>query len=901
VSSPAHRLIAGWRALAGTGGAAAAALGVLVLACVFLAVSGPRQSLGLRTRALQQALATTGPQGRSVVASVDYTAFDAGLGRPASAPLLDAARRELTANLTREGLPLTRGAADWSGLTSGFMPVSAGLAPHLSGSGNPAQLEVLYRGPLGRYARLAAGRLPVSAQPAGHGAVFQIAVTSATAARLELRPGARIGTGAGITLVVTGIIQPLGVHSPFWSIDPVAAAPGFTQRNANGPPTLYGAGFISPAELPLLEGSIDPAAMSLSWDFPLALGSLTADQAPALQAGLAAADAVGGVLGGSSSAVYNQRSVTLVTGLRGLLARFVQQDGSVGQVLSLLSVSLAVIGAAVVLLGAAILAERRHAEFAVMQARGASRWQLALFALRPGAVVTVLAAAAGAALAVALSPGSAAPLGWWLAGLTVAAALAGLPLITIRAHRAARLPSGPARPAARRAARRLIAEAVLAAAAVGGLIALRQPGPPAAGGSGAYVSLAPVLVAIPAVILVMRCYPVALRGLVRLSRIRPGATALVGFARAAQGISGALLPVFALILALAVVGLGTMIHGAVLRGEVAASWQRTGADAVIDASASSRPLTPEVQRQLASVAGVQRTAAVIVTSGSVHGTAVTVAAVRPAQYRRLIAATPGGAFPAERLGGPAAGAGRPVPVLAAQGAAAVVRRGSTPLTIGTRRVIVKVAGTVARVPGVPAGPQVVLPLQALGASPPPPTLMLIVGPRLDEGQLKVLIRRALPGATVAFRSTVLAALTTAPLPRSAYLAIAAGSAAAALLSLLVVLMTSMLGARSREVTLARMRVMGLGPGQARGLAVAEALPPVLAAVAGGIAVSFGLAPLVGPSIGLSAFTGSTASVPIRPELPLLAAAAAGLVIVALASLAAETLIAGRGRALRARE
>jgi putative ABC transport system permease protein len=90
--------------------------------------------------------------------------------------------------------------------------------------------------------------------------------------------------------------------------------------------------------------------------------------------------------------------------------------------------------------------------------------------------------------------------------------------------------------------------------------------------------------------------------------------------------------------------------------------------------------------------------------------------------------------------------------------------------------------------------------------------------------------------------------------------------------------------------------MGLGPGQARGLAVAEALPQVLAAVAGGIAVAWALAPLLGPSINLSAFTGSTASVPIRPELPLLAAAAAGLVIVALASLTAETLIARPGRA-----
>jgi putative ABC transport system permease protein len=897
----ARRVAAGWQVLAGTGGATAAGLGVLVLVCVFLAVSAPRQSLGLRTRALHQALAAAGPARGSVAASIDYTAFSAGLHGAVDAHALAVARDEIAANLTRVRLPLTRGGAGWSGLSSGSMPVT-GAARQLYGGGVSPQLEVLFRGQLGRYARLAAGRLPASAQPAGNGAVFQIAVTSATAARFGLRPGSRIGTGGGLTLLVTGILRPVAAHSPFWSADPVAAVPGLTQNDPNLPPVWYGSGFISAAELPLLQRLVDPAVMSLSWDFPLALGSVTADQARPLAAELSQASAVAGVLRGQATTLREETPVTLSSGIRGILASFIQQDDAVGQVLGLLSVSLTVIGAAAVLLGAAILAERRRAEFAVMQARGASRWQLARYALRPGAAVTVLAAAAGSALAVALSPGYGTPLSWWLAGLTVAAALGGLPLITVRAHRVARLPSGPARPkAGLRAARRLVAELAVIAATVGGLFVLRQQGPPGAGGGSAYVSLAPVLVALLAVILVMRGYPVALRALVRLSRIRPGATALVGFARAAQGVQGAALPVFALVLALAVVALGTMIHGAVLRGEVAASWLRTGADAVIDATPSFRTLTPAVQHAITAVPGVQRTAAVIVTSGSAHGTALTVAAVRPAQYQRLIAAAPGAVFPAATLAGPGAGTSRAVPALASRAAAALLDRGGHTLVIGSRRITVRVAGTAAGFPELSAGAVVVLPRQALGPSPPPPGLMLAVGPHLDERRLRALVHRALPDATVTFRSAALASLTAAPLPRSAYLAIAAGSVAAAILSILVVLMTAMLGARSREVTLARLRVMGLGPGQARGLAVAEALPSVLAAVAGGIAVAWALAPLLGPSINLSAFTGSTASVPIRPELLLLAAAAGGLVIVALASLTAEPLIAGRGRALGARE
>jgi putative ABC transport system permease protein len=684
----------------------------------------------------------------------------------------------------------------------------------------------------------------------------------------------------------------VGLPTAFWAADPVASAPRLTAQSANLPPYWTGAGFISPAALPRLRDSLDPAAITLSFDFPLSVGSVTADQARALSGELSQADAQAGLVGGRRGSLLGSLAVTMSSGSSGILARFLSADAAASQVLGLLSVSLTVIGAAVVLLGARILAERRSAEFAVMQARGASRWQLARYALQPGAVVTLLGAAAGSALAVALTPGDAAPLGWWLAGLIVAAALAGLPLMTVRSHRPARRPAGPGQPAAlRRAPRRLLAELALIAAAVGGLIALRQPGPAGAGARSAFVSL------------VLRCYPVALRGLVRLSRTRPGASALVGFARAAQGRRDAALPVFALVLALAVVALGTMIHGAVLRGQVAASWQRTGADAVVDASASSRPLTPAVERAIAAVPGVQRTAAVIVTSGSARSTELTVAAVQPAQYRALLAAIPAGAvpaFPAAKLTGAdgPAGAGRVVPVLATPAAAARLGRGERTLDIGIRPMTVRVAGLIASVPGIPAGPLVVLPRQALGASPPPPSLLLAVGAHLDNRRLAAVTRRALPGATVAFRSAGLAALTSAALPRSAYRAIAAGSAAAAVLSLLVVLMTALLGARSREVTLARLRVMGLGPGQARWLAVTEALPPVLAAVAGGIAGALALAPLVGPSIDLSAFTGSAASVPIRPELALLAAAAAGLVVVALASLTAETLIAGRRRGQR---
>lgn len=904
MTAPAHRPRAAWRLLTGTGGAASAGFGLLVLACVFLAIAAPRQSLNLRTHALQRALTGASPLATSVAGTAEYTDISAGLSGPVDAHSVAAARTGLAANLTREGLPLAPPVTDWSWLSSAFFKVTGGPAA-LYGGGLPPQMKLLYCENLGRFVSLVAGRLPSGAQETSDGgAVFQIAVTSATAARFGLRPGTRIGTepGTGLVLLVTGIVRPVAAGLDIWATDPAAAVPVQVPPDGN----FYsweGAAFVGAAAVPLLPLRLDPAAMTLFWEFPLDLGSVTANNAQALAADLTQAASQGGLLG--SSAGFGRglpEPVTLSSGVTGILASFFQQDEAADPVLSLLSVSLAVTAAVVIVLGARLLAERRRGEFALRRARGASRRQVAWLAWWAGLAVTVPAAAAGAALAVGLTPGYAAPLAWWLAGLTVVTALASGPLIAFRLHRAASLPdaAGSERPVPGLAAgRRLAAEAALVAASVGGLIVLRRHGLPAAGGGNVYPSLAPVLVAIPAAIAVLRCYPAMMRGLLRLAGIRPGATAFVGFARAARAPLSAGLPAFALVLALALVAFGTMVRSAVIRGEVAASWQVTGADAVIDASPSPQPLTPAVQRAISAVPGVQRTATVLVTAGSAHGTALTVVAVQPAQYAALIADTPGGTFPVSKLTGPGAGTPGtrgPVPALASPGAP--LGRGRATLDIGIRGLAIQVTGTASAVPGVRGSAFVVLPWSALGTSPPLPTLMLAVGPHLGGSRLEAVVHRDLPGAVVTLRAAELASLTTAPLPHSAYVAITAGSVAAAVLAMLILLIALLLSAYPRELTLARLRVMGLGARQARWLVAAEVLPQVVAAAVGGVACAAALAPLIGPSIDLSDFTGTGAGVPIRPESGPLAAALAGLVVLALLAVAAQTLFAGRRGAAR---
>jgi putative ABC transport system permease protein len=891
-------------AICGTAAAASVGLALLVFAAVLISMAIPRASLGQRTQALRRSLATLPTTSTAVLGNLSYETFAAySAGRPVTAGQLAATRTELAAGLARQGLPVVTAPA-WVGLASGFAQVT-GFAPQAMSS-FPPQMEILYRDRLDRSSRLISGHLPQQGQISHGQVILQIAATPATAARFGLRPGSRLGFPPDITLEVTGIVTPADPGSAFWGVDSVAAAPVLNVSELPGGPTYWlGACFIGPGEVPLLQAAVPTGRMQVWWAVPQSTTSLTADQVTALQARLNGVLTVGGIVQVNGQSVQ----VTLSSGLAGALSAFSGQDQAIGAVLSLLFVSLAVIGIVAVLLGAGLVATRRSAEFAVLRARGASLRQVAGRALAAAAVLALPAAAVGAVLAIVVTPGGGTAVAWWLAGCALAAALAGLPLFAAGQQRGTgggrggrgRSP-GAHHAVSRRtaAARRLVAEAGLAAAAVGGIIVLRRQGL-SPGSVDVYPSAAPVLVAILAAIIVVHGYPVVLRLLLRLARARPGVSAFVGLARATRTSRSAIVPVFALVLALAVVAFGTMIDDAVYRANVSQSWREVGADALVDAATSSRPLSPAAQREIAAVPGAARTATVLVTTGSLDsGARVTVAVLDPSGYAALVARTPGPAFPAAALarrpahpGAPAAGL---VPALASASAAGALSRRGTGLAVGGLTLRLRLAGPAPRLPGVGSGAFLVVPAWALGGPQPPPSVMLVVGPHLDVGRLAATVRRALPGASVTFRGAVLAALGGATLPAAAHTAIAEGAVAAAVFSALILLIWLLMSARSRDMTLARLATMGLRPGQARWLVVLETLPLVLAAAVGGVASAYALAPLIAPSISLSALSGSGASAAaagIRTEPLVLAACAAGLIVLSAAALAAQFLVVRR--------
>jgi len=899
--TPWPRLRAAWVTLTGTGAAASVAFGLLVFASVLASLAIPRESVGLRNAALQRTLAASPPGDRSVIGTLSEPAMSDGTGTQVLATDIAAVGAAVRARLAADGVPVAGDPPAWAGLTTGLVGVT-GVA-QTAGYAQP-QLALTYRTGLARYSHVVAGRLPAggSQAQADRPAVVQAAVTSATAARFGLRVGSRLNAGP-VQLVVTAIIQPVNPASDFWRQEPETARPALQPAASPQRPNWNAAAFIGPGALPLIESAFGTGEMLVTWVYTAALSQLTAGQAGGAEASVAdlVSSGVTTVIpGGTGTPV----TVAVDSQVPSTLSLFLTAEDAAAPVLELLYVSLAVLGAVVVLLGARLVAQRRAAEFTLMRARGAALHQLGWLAFRAAAVIAAVAGAAAAALAIGLTPGDDDAVGWWLAGVTVAVTLAGPVLISVVPQRVAAPAAGRTRRrAAGRtpAARRIVIEAALVAAAIGGLVVLRNEGLTSAS-SGLYQSAAPVLIAIPVAVVMLRCYPPLVRLLARLSGLSRGVVAFVGLARATRTPPGTVLPSFALVLVLAMVAFPDMISTSVTRSQVAASWQQVGADAIIQAPPHA-VLPPALRSRIASMPGVVSAVGMEVDDAfSQTGYQTPLVFVDPARYAAVVDQAPGTRFPVAALSpGGAAQAVGTVPALASDAAAQLVGTAPTTLDVGTGTVTIRLVGRIGRVPGVPGDDVVVLPAQASGPGPFAPNIMLVAGAGVDGARLSAAVSRALPAATVTLRAAALAALTTAPVLRGAQTALTQGLATAVGFGALVLLLSLLLTAQTREITLAAMATMGLRRWQAQLLLTAETLPPVVAAAIGGVACAWLLVPLVGPSLNLAAYAGTGSAIVVTPAVFPLAAAAAGLVLAALLVLGASAVITyyrGSARALR---
>ena len=905
--------------LTGMGGAATVALALLVFGCVFAITAGPRVALATRTQALRQTLAAVPALQQTIVVNASWDGVTAALntanfGAPGGGNLTAAQLGEFTSQLhgdfNRGVVHLASPGADWAAMTSGAHTVTS-MLPAVK---IPVHLEVTYRQPLTQYTRLVAGHYPAAtANPAR----LPVLVSPQTARQFGLRLGSTMkisgpqieysGSLEAITLIVAGIVVPRAPSSTFWTADPTVLTPDLEMPT---PDVAFWVGevFAGPDDISAVQQDFGPEGLAIQWEFPMVFGSLQGQQAQPLHDALNRLTAQSPALTGDIAAAAGTLQVT--AGLLQPLAAFLATAQAVDVLLWLLYVSLAVAGLVVLLLAARMVAMRRSAELTMCRARGASLRQIAVVTARGAAVACVPAAALAVLAAVLAVPGAgpglgAGPAGGWLPPIAVLLVAVCAPA-AIAAWRQ-RLPRH--RPGDRRRPRvqaRLVVEVTAVAAAVAGIIVFRQQGTQPGSGVNLYTSAAPVLIAIPAVIVVLRVYPVVLRGLLHGSVRSSGATAFLGLARAARTALTPALPAFALVLALSVAAFAGMVRDAVTRGEVAASWQAAGTDVTIAASgqySSVAAISPAALRAAAAIPGVTHAAAVLEADWTpAGGQPIVGLAVDPASYAALVASTP--TFPQVQTGliAPAT-AGAPQPVLASPQAAAELGRGAVTLSSqeAVQAIRVRVAGLLSETPALPGGSAFILmPLAAIHAQngPTPVNVLLLNGAGIDRARLSAVVRDMIPGGITTFRSDVLTGLTGAPLQHGAFVLFALALVAAAVLGLAVMLLELALGAAEREATLARLATMGLGERQRTRVVALEVLPAVIAAGVAAWACAVVLPRVVAPAIDLSAFTGSTAVVPLAPDVASIALPLAGLVVVAIVSLAVE-IRSGRRRRVAA--
>ena len=914
----AGKVLSALSRVTGISAAGSLALALLAGGCVLAATAGPFQAKATQVQAMQGMLTRLPATDNAIVVSSSWQDIAAALYGPMASvvppgvPVTEL--NDMTAQLHRD---YTRPPIDQALRAAGWWDMTSSLSNAAPVPDRPTryheQVEVVSQSAGAARLRLTAGSMPGAAPPpvvnkrAGLKTFsLQVAVTRQTAAGFGLRPGSRLTfTGPQddsgpellqivVNLDITGIVEPADPQALFWQTDQLLSAPLVVQT-ATGT-YLDGAVIAGPGEAGMVQLALGWGQLSYQWVLPVDPGRLTAQPADLFRQLTELTHAFPRVTGDLAQATQELHASS---GLLQPLGQFVQALSDMQDLLRILYVGLAVAGAVVLLLAARTVAARRAAELALLRGRGAAWWQLfARGAL--GAAVTCGPAAVlawAAAMLLFRVPGAASPAAWWPGLATVVVAVAGPGAAAAWQHRLPRR-----RPARRRLRRalwvpRAVAEVTACAAAAGVIEVFRTQG----GATGVFSSVAPVLVAVPAVVVVVRLYQVVMRVLARAAVRRRGLVGFLGLTRAALAGGTRALSAMTLVLLLTLAAFTGMVRSAVARGETAASWQATGADVTVTALDQSSIPAAE-QRAITAVPGVQHAAAVATFPVYLPGAQVLAAvAVDPASYAALAAAAQGySPVDPGLLTGPHGGA---VPVLASPQAARLLRQPGNGTVAapqdGVGGLRVRVAGLLSSTPALPAGGSfVVLPSSALrGSGAPQANLMLLTGPSIDMTKLRAAVGATMPGTHpvfIATRSQVLQGLQQAPAQQGTYLFIDLSLAYAAALALAVLVLELALSATERERTLARLATMGLAEGQRVRLVVTETLPAIAASALAAVASAVVLPGLVGQDINLSMFTGYQTSPTVRPDLASVLIPLAGLLAVTVIALAYEVR-SGRGR------
>ncbi|MET7341908.1 ABC transporter permease [Streptomyces sp. NPDC005547] len=745
----------------------------------------------------------------------------------------------------------------------------------------------------------------------------EAAVTEATAKALHIERGATVAVptrgGGTLTVRVTGIVAPKQPEASYWSAEQLLRTPSLVPIPTKETPRYYWTAAL------LLPPDAAPALLSTTgqpevyWRLAPDGSGLTSRDVPRLRTAIASLEGGPGLLAMRELA---GDTVTVTTDLDEVLAAYEDMRAAIEPVVTVAAVGIGAVAAVVLLMTGGLVAGRRHAELALLRARGASLTGIGGRLLAETAVTAVPAGALGLLLAV-LAVGEArlwpAAVG---AGAVVVLVCAALPLRTALLHRRHRAHGerddlATARPSRRRT----VAELTLLVLAVGAVVALRRRGTDSEGGTDLLVSAAPVLVALIAAVALVRLYPLPLRLALRsVSRLR-GAVGFLSLARAGRSSAAGTLPLLALLVALTTAAFGGSVLAGVADARDDAAVLATGADARISGQGDAVPLPAGLIRAAGEADGVRQVVRAQIeygvalppaADGAEDAKGATLIGVAPEAYARLARTVGLGTFPADRLKatgarpvkGEPADRERVLPVLASPSVAQ--RLGSRPQDLqslaGDFRV--RLAGTVTRTPAVTDSSFMIVDASALTHRQT--TALLLTGDHLDARALRAAATKAGKHFSVQLRSEERAAYVDTPMQNGAEQIYLAAIAAGAGYALLAVLLSLLRTAPERTTLLARLRTMGLTSRQGGRLLGFEAMPQALLAAVGGLLVGRATIALLAPGIDLTHLALSTGpgsglldTAPLRTDLRSLVLPALGVIVLAAAVAGVQAWWTGR--------
>jgi putative ABC transport system permease protein len=767
---------------------------------------------------------------------------------------------------------------------------------------NPT-LGLVYLESAADHARLVSGRWP----GAPRGGAVDVALSQDTARTLGVRLGQVLHTVPLETIVLPGgpaamsarVVGLFTADDPagrFWTGVPCLVQACLTPSQGDHPPPEYWSASA------LVDSSAMSAALGMwsggpptdFWRLPLDTERMRSDRLDA------ALSAVAGFQSGPNSLAVSEETgrdgLTISSGLPGLFAQEQARQAAVRPLTAVGPAGLAGVVAVVLCLAAGLAAERRESEVHLLRARGGSSGGLLVRLLGEGLSTVLPAAASAIPLALALLPTD-----HWLAPVLAGAGAALVTLLAFPLRLLARNRLGVRAPS-HRAARRVVAELAVLAAAVAAVLEVRRRG---VSGLDPLLIAAPLLLAAVGAVLLARSQPLLIGALARASARGGGAVGFLGLARAARGTGNrrrpSVLPLLALTLAVTTVGFGAAAMQSVVDSRAAAARLAVGGDASVTGPVGSA-LPAAVTRALAGLPGLRVGSSfweqdnVPVWNDGPTALRATVVAVDPGTYARIAAAIGRGTFDPALLTGRPGGAGERIPALVSADIA-----GSASPDHAYRLVLddeaelqVTGVGTVTGTPALPDPSASVVVVPAVPAAEQAPETgkhnrWLGLG-AISDARLHAVVPSAYGVDSSAGR---VAALADDPSQSAATGIFWDCTIATWCFAMLAVLLTLLRAGPERGAMLARLRTMGLRPRQGMTLILTEALPQALVAALGGGLAAAAAVLLVGPAVDLSPLVG--AQVPTGIALTAPPILGQTLIVAALAGTAvlAEAAVQGR--------